>query len=217
MSSRILLTDDDAELRETVSEILSECGFEVMCAENSEEALKLAETFKPHLVITDNMMPGIGGMALISLIKSRMPSVKVIMITAFATVDNAVNAMKAGADDYLAKPFKKEELAVAVRKCIEEGKFARCLLQMNMDDTLSCISNSIRRQILFMLYEEGKMRFMDITRKLGIDDHTKVNFHLKALRQNDMIHQNDEKEYVLSSGGMNIIDCLKVISGKVSY
>lgn len=67
-----------------------------------------------------------------------------------------------------------------------------------------------------MLFRDGKMRFMDITRALGIEDHTKVNFHLKALKQNGLIEQNEDKEYLLSAGGLNVIDCLQVMSSKVS-
>ncbi len=215
MNGRILIIDDDAELRANLAEILGKKDFETVQAGCASEALTMLSSFEPDLVITDYMMPGMNGMELISEIKKTSPAVKIIMITAFAAIGNAVEAMKRGADDYIPKPFKKDELIFAVRKNIEESRFAKCIIKMNMDDALSCISNSIRRQILFMCYEERKIRFMDITRKLEIEDHTKVNFHLKVLKQNGMILQNKDKEYMLSEGGLNVIECLKMMSAKV--
>lgn len=85
-----------------------------------------------------------------------------------------------------------------------------------MDEALACLSNPIRRQILVTLSTKGEMRFMDITRTLGIGDHTKVNFHLKNLKTNNLISQNREKCYRLTSQGEKIIDCLQLLSKRIS-
>jgi DNA-binding NtrC family response regulator len=153
-----------------------------------------------------------GGMAFIPLVKNNYPSTMIIMITAFSTVDNAVAAMKSGADDYLAKPFRRNELLVTVKCNLEKLKFEQLLPETVMDDALACLANPIRRNILAALSEKKAMRFMDITRHLEISDHTKVNFHLKNLKSNNLVSQDREKAYRLTPQGEKMIDCLHLLS-----
>jgi DNA-binding NtrC family response regulator len=208
----IMVIDDDLDLRESILEILEENDFTAIGCASAEEALQKIKLVNPQLIIVDNMMPGMGGMAFIPLIKNKYPSIIIIMITAFSTVDNAVAVMKSGADDYLAKPFKRDELLVAVRRHLEKLKFEQLLPETVMDDALACLSNPIRRNILAALSEKKAMRFMDITRHLEISDHTKVNFHLKNLRSNNLISQNREKTYQLTPQGEKMVDCLHLLS-----
>ncbi|MBU1232645.1 MAG: response regulator, partial [Proteobacteria bacterium] len=112
----IMVIDDDQDLREGIVEILEGNNFSVIACESAEKAMQKIRIEVPRLIIVDNMMPGMGGMAFMPLVKNDYPRIKIIMITAFSTVDNAVAAMKSGADDYLAKPFKRDELLVAVRR-----------------------------------------------------------------------------------------------------
>jgi DNA-binding NtrC family response regulator len=211
----ILVVDDDQDLREGIVEILMDNDFTAIGCETAEVALQKIKVQIPRLVVVDNMMPGIGGMALISLLKNDYPSIKIIMISAFSTVDNAVAAMKAGADDYLAKPFKRDELLVAIRCNLEELRFEQQQLDPGMDEALASLSNQIRRQILAVLSGKKEMRFMDITRQLGISDHTKVNFHLKNLKSNHLVSQNREKAYHLTPQGERMVDFLKLFSRKI--
>ncbi|MCK5069832.1 MAG: response regulator [Desulfocapsa sp.] len=211
----ILVIDDDQDLRESIIEILENNDFIASGCDCAETALEKIKTIPPRLVIVDNMMPGMGGMALMPLLKLDYPSIKIIMITAFSTVENAVSAMKSGADDYLSKPFRRDELLVAVRRNLEELKFSRQLADPGMDDALACLANQIRRQILVALTEEKQMRFMNLTRHLGISDHTKVNFHLKNLKMHKLISQDREKAYQLTPEGEKMIDCLKLLSKRI--
>ena len=94
-----MVIDDDQDLRESITEILEDNCFAVIGCDSAESALQKIRTRVPSLVIVDNMMPGMGGMALMPLLKNDYPGIKIIMITAFSTVDNAVAAMKGGADD----------------------------------------------------------------------------------------------------------------------
>ena len=208
----IMVIDDDLDLRESIIEILEENNFTVTGCASAEEALEKIKLDTPQLIIVDNMMPGMGGMAFIPLVKNKYPSILIIMITAFSTVDNAVAVMKSGADDYLAKPFKRDELLVAVRRHLEKLKFEQLLPVTVMDDALACLSNPIRRNILAALSEKKAMRFMDMTRHLEISDHTKVNFHLKNLRSNNLISQDREKSYQLTPQGEKMVDCLHLLS-----
>lgn len=209
--SKILVVDDDQELRENIVEILNADGFEACTAANGEEALDLLRETTIDLVLLDLIMPKMGGMEVLSLIKRQYPGVKVIMITAYSTVDNAVEAMKIGADDYITKPFKINDLSMAIKRNLAEADFLACRTVLNMDHTFSCLANAMRRQILFLINQEGKIRFMDITRKLGVADHTKVNFHLKVLKEANLIEQDSRKSYALSKEGEKVLDCLNVI------
>jgi FixJ family two-component response regulator len=216
MSELIFVIDDDQDLRESITEILQQANFEVRSLATAEAALEELKESAPALAIVDNMMPGMGGMAFMPLLKQHCPGVKIIMITAFSTIDNAVAAMKSGADDYLAKPFRKDELLVAVRRNLEELKFQEKFAGPDMDEALACLANEIRRQILAALSNKGSMRFMDITRYLGISDHTKVNFHLKNLKANSLVSQSRDKVYSLTPQGKKMVDGLALLSKKIS-
>jgi len=210
--AKILVVDDDQDLRENLVEILDEAGFLTDSASDGDEAIDKLINNGFDLVLLDSIMPGMGGMEVLPLIKRRFPQIKVIMLTAFSTVDGAVEAMRKGADDYLTKPFKINDLLVAVRRCLEEAKFVACDELLNMDDTFKCLANATRRKTLALLQEHGKLRFMDITRKLDIDDHTKVNFHLKVLKDTALLQQDGRKYYQLSAKGKKIIECMGSIS-----
>jgi DNA-binding response OmpR family regulator len=215
MTHHILVVDDDSELRENISEILADAGFAVTPAANGEEALDRLQQQPYDVVLLDLIMPGLGGKEALPLIKRQAPRARVIMITAFATVDNAVSAMRAGADDYITKPFKVDELLTSVRRCLEEARLQTCQSVLNVEDTFNCLANALRREILYLLAHEGRLRFMDIARKLEIEDHTKVNFHLKVLRDARFLEQDARKFYVLSKEGRKAVDCIQVVVNKL--
>lgn len=211
MAPNLLVVDDDQELRETIREILADAGFAVTLAASGEAALDCLERQNFDLVLLDLIMPGLGGREVLPLLKRQAPQIRVIMITAFATIDNAVAAMRAGADDYLTKPFKVDELLTAVRRCLEEARLRQCHAVVDVEDTFNCLANAMRREILFLLAREGRMRFMDIPRKLAVEDHTKVNFHLRVLREARFIEQDVRKFYLLSKEGRKVVDCMQVV------
>lgn len=211
MQQKILVVDDDQELRENIGEILSEAGFAVTLAENGEQALTLNQQQFFAVTLLDLIMPGMDGREALPLLKRQRPQTKVIMITAFATVEGAVNLMRKGADDYLTKPFKVDELITSVRRNLEEARLEACRDVINVEETFHCLANIMRREILFFLNREGRLRFMDLTRKLGVEDHTKVNFHLKILREAGFIEQDARKFYQLSKEGRRIVGCMQTV------
>ena len=119
MKPTILIIDDDTSLRRVLEYNLQEAGYAVGTAASGEEGLSLFDEVSPVLVITDMKMPGMDGMQVLRAIKERSPETLVIMITAFGTVDIAVEAMKAGAYDYITKPFNRDELRLAVAKALQ--------------------------------------------------------------------------------------------------
>ncbi|MDD5287123.1 MAG: sigma-54 dependent transcriptional regulator [Desulfuromonadaceae bacterium] len=119
MKSKILIIDDDTSLRRVLEYNLQEAGYQVYVAAGGEEGLRLFLEENPILVISDMKMPGMDGMQLLKAVKERSPETLVIMITAFGTVDMAVEAMKAGAYDYITKPFNRDELRLIVAKALQ--------------------------------------------------------------------------------------------------
>lgn len=115
----ILVVDDDASLRRVVQMQLQEAGYEVALAGDGESARVVIDEQHPKLVITDLRMPSADGMDLLRHIRESAQEITVIMITAFATVETAVAAMKAGAYDYITKPIDYDALVLAVHRAME--------------------------------------------------------------------------------------------------
>lgn len=210
--ARILVVDDDRELQENIIEVLEDADFDVCAAANGDAALQKLAQKNIDLVLLDLIMPVMGGMEALAQIKRRFPKVRIVMMTAFSTVDSAVEAMRNGADDFVTKPFKIDDLLMTIRRILEEDRFFACDETLNIDSVLKCLANSIRRNILWLLQNEGQMRFMDIARRLEIEDHTKVNFHLKVLKEAELIEQDEKRGYKLSPTGKSTVDCLHTMS-----
>jgi len=115
----ILVVDDEPNYLIVLSELLKEEGYEVITAQKGEDGLKIVQDTDLDLVITDMRMPGMDGLELLKSVKSYNKDLPVIMITAFGEVEKAVVAMKAGAYNYLAKPFNNDELLLNIRKAID--------------------------------------------------------------------------------------------------
>ena len=218
---KILIVDDDTELSGNLAEILEDAGYITDIAASGREALeKISDGF--DIVMLDMIMPRMSGLEVISELKKLVPATKIIMVTAFATVDNAVQAIKLGANDYISKPFRIDNLLVTVKKVLEEASFEAINDNLEMDFALSSLVNPIRRQIIHLIDIHNKMRLMELARTLEITDHTKVIFHLKTLREANIIDQNNDKSYFLTHEGHRVLDCLKILEnhltdGKQTY
>ncbi|HEU0140317.1 MAG TPA: sigma-54 dependent transcriptional regulator [Bryobacteraceae bacterium] len=116
---RILAVDDDENLRWVLQTQLEEAGYEVETAADGEAALEILDRALPALVLTDLKMPGLSGMDLLQKIRETWPELPVIIITAFGTIQSAVEAMRAGAYDYVTKPIDYEELVLVVHRALE--------------------------------------------------------------------------------------------------
>ncbi|MFK5925619.1 MAG: sigma-54 dependent transcriptional regulator [Desulfuromusa sp.] len=119
MAQQILLIDDDASLRRVTEFNLQEAGYHVLTASDGAEGLALFKRYRPALVITDVQMPGMSGYDVLEAVLNLEPQTLVIIVTAFSTVAQAVDAMKVGAYDYLAKPFSRDQLSLTVAKAFE--------------------------------------------------------------------------------------------------
>lgn len=117
---RIMVVDDAPDTLEVVQRNLVSAGYKVFTAPGVAEALRLLEKITVDLVITDFKMPGISGLDLVRHIRENLPNTEVIMITGYASVTGAVEAVKSGADEYLAKPFTETELINAVKMALDK-------------------------------------------------------------------------------------------------
>jgi DNA-binding NtrC family response regulator len=117
MKSRILIVEDEDKLRRVIELQLASAGYEVDQAGTAEEALKLAE--RADLILTDLRLPGLDGLDLIHRIRRQDATTPIVVMTAFGTVESAVEAMKAGALDFLPKPFSMDHLMAVIHKGLE--------------------------------------------------------------------------------------------------
>jgi two-component system, NtrC family, response regulator AtoC len=122
---RVLVVDDEENLRLVVRTFLKRDGYEVEVAASGEEALAFVETFGPDVILTDVKMPRMGGLDLLATLKAKGNDCTVIVMSAYGNVDLALEAMKAGAYDYIQKPFKAEEVLLTLRKAEERESLRR--------------------------------------------------------------------------------------------
>jgi len=121
----VIVVDDDVFFRSFCSDVLRQEGLRVRTASTGTEALARLEEEPPDLVLADIYMPEMTGLELLQAVKARRPSVDVLIMTGYASIDTAVRALKHGAADYLRKPFAAEELAAVVRATLEQRQLVR--------------------------------------------------------------------------------------------
>jgi two-component system, NtrC family, response regulator len=114
-----LIVDDEKNYLLILEDLLSEEGYHVVTAETAEKGLDIIAEYDLDVVITDMKMPGMDGMAFLDRIHIQHPDLPIIMMTAYGSVEKAVEAMKKGAFDYILKPFKNQELKLTIRKAID--------------------------------------------------------------------------------------------------
>src|SRR5919202_3948697 len=116
----VLVVDGDRANQESVARIFQREGLATLNASNGQEALELLRRPEVAVVVTDLMMPGMDGQELLKAARAIRPDVEVVLMTAYATVETAVSAMKDGAYDFITKPLKRHSLVKAVQKALEK-------------------------------------------------------------------------------------------------
>ncbi len=122
MGSCVLIVEDNEVFRRPLQRALETAGYAVVAVPSGEDALDVLDESRVDLVLTDQHLPGMGGIALVARIKARQPAVRVIVMTADATSDSALEARRRGADDYLVKPFEIPDLLHALHRAREPQK-----------------------------------------------------------------------------------------------
>ena len=122
---RVLVVDDEENLRLVLKTLLRKHGYEVEVADSGEDALSKVDAFGPDVILTDVRMPKMGGLDLLATLKAKQVAATVIVMSAYGNMDLALEAMKAGAYDYVSKPFKPDEVVLALRKAEERELLRR--------------------------------------------------------------------------------------------
>jgi len=149
MSEKILIADDEPSNRKILAQELTHKGFAVDTARNGREALTKIESVPPDLVILDYMMPEMTGLDVLRELRNRGNDTPVILITAYGSVERAVEVMKAGAYDFITRPFDPDHIELVVRKAIERQTLKR---------EVEVLSEEIRDRYHLIVGESTKMR-----------------------------------------------------------
>ncbi len=122
MSVRILIVDDNEVFRLPLQRALEAAGFEVIAVPSAEDALDVLDGSTVDVLLTDQRLPRMDGVQLITRVKATHPAMGIIAMTAYGTIESAVEARRRGADDYLVKPFEVPDLLRALHRALDQQK-----------------------------------------------------------------------------------------------
>ncbi|HXK28965.1 MAG TPA: sigma-54 dependent transcriptional regulator [Candidatus Binatia bacterium] len=164
MSEKILIADDEPSNRKILAQELVHRGFAVDTARGGREALAMIESTSPDLLILDYMMPDLSGLEVLKELRHKDNDTPVIMITAYGSVDRAVEAMKAGAYDFITRPFDPDHIDLVLRKALERQTLKR---------EVEVLSEQIRNRYHLIVGESPKMKLaVEMARKAAASDAT---------------------------------------------
>src|SRR4029453_14808411 len=127
---RLLIVEDDEEIRVALSEALSDLGYDVTSQPTAEDALHELERKDFDAVLTDVKMPGMDGIELCRRLSGDRPNLPLVVMTAFGDLDSAVGALRAGAFDFITKPFAVDQVNVMLDRALEQGKASPIIVRL---------------------------------------------------------------------------------------
>ena len=122
---RVLIVEDDPATRSGLAELVQAWGFQTDEAPDGEEAMRKVTTFRPAIIVSDLVMPRMGGLELLHALRDQLTDITFILLTAQGTVESAVEAIKDGAYDYLSKPVDPQRLQILLQKSVERQETLR--------------------------------------------------------------------------------------------
>ena len=152
--AKVLVVDDEANLRKVLAAMLRRTGYEVTVAQDGEVALAEFAKNGANVVITDLVMPKVGGMEVLKAVNASSPDVPVIIITAHGTVDSAVEAIKAGAFDYITKPFDQAEIQAVIAKAAKAHDIAKTSVHADGKARKEIIGGSTQIEEVFKIIDK---------------------------------------------------------------
>ena len=167
MSEKILIVEDELNLRKLLSLILSQQHYQVITVDNAEEAMAIIQQQDIDLILLDNRLPGMSGLEALKQIKETAPDIFVILMTAYAGVDTAVEALKLGAIDYIVKPFDLNDLKALVKRTLELGKAKK--QGLNLSPKIELVSSDNKGHIL-----TNSPNMMELCRNIAKVSQTKT-------------------------------------------
>jgi len=164
MSNRILIADDEPSNAKILGEELTDRGYTVETANNGNGTLKKVESSPPDLIILDYMMPDLSGLDVLKELRKRGNDTPVIMITAYGSIERAVEAMKEGAYDFITRPFEPDHMALVVQKALERERLRR---------KVEILSEEIGQRYRLIVGESPKMKHtVDLAKKAASSNAT---------------------------------------------
>ena len=164
MSENILIVDDELSNRRILEQVLTRAGYIVETADDGADALKKLDAFRPDLIVSDYMMPSLSGMDMLRELRKRDDDTPVIMVTAYGTVERAVEAMHEGAYDFITRPFKPEHILHVVRKALERQRLKR---------GVEVLSQEVGERYQLVVGESAKMKqAVELARKTAASNAT---------------------------------------------
>ena len=152
--AKVLVVDDEANLRKVLATMLRRTGYEVTVAADGEQGLAEFQKSGADIVVTDLVMPKVGGMEILRAVNSSSPDVPVIIITAHGTVDSAVEAIKLGAFDYITKPFDQAEIQSVIAKAARTHDIAQRDVRVDGRARAAIVGQSPQMQEIFKIIEK---------------------------------------------------------------
>jgi len=143
-TASVLVVDDDTDMVSALCDVLCQAGYDARSANSGPEALRIVEQAAPDVLISDLRMAGMSGHGLQAELKRVAPDLPVIIITAFGSIQNAVESMKLGAFDYLTKPFGNSELLLIVSRALENRAARSSGCGLNWPTTMAWTTSSLR-------------------------------------------------------------------------
>jgi len=160
----ILVVDDDQNIQEVIIDRLESLNCRVLIAHNGKECLEVLEHQRPQMVLLDIEMPGMNGLEVLREIRKREYDVSVVMISAYGTIDRAVQAMKGGAYDFIPKPFEPDHIALIVERALERERLKR---------DVEIFSEEIGKRYHLIVGKSAKMdRAVELAKKAGTSRST---------------------------------------------
>lgn len=213
----VLVVDDEASVCKSVRRILEREQIEVDEALSAKKALRMLEQKRYGVVITDMMMPVLGGMDLIRMVKEKYPEISIIMITGYATIKTAVQAMKLGAFDYIPKPFTPEELSGVTLRAVERMKL---YIEEEAKEAIKGVKKEVKGMAgkYYILEHSWALIEDNGTVRIGMDDIFQktagniINIDLPF--EGDLLEQGKVCVRITSSG-MRIHKLWSPVTGKV--
>jgi DNA-binding NtrC family response regulator len=199
-TANILIVDDEKVIQDSCRQILKKEAYKAKIAGDGEEALRMFKEELFHVVILDIRLPGMDGIEVLAKIKEESPETPVIIMTGFASIESAVDAIKSGACDYLSKPFTPDELRISVRKALEKRKdfFKEIYLRRELE-----------RQTKFDMVlgkSESMKKVMDMVRRVSPSEST-VLITGESGTGKELIAREIHKHSLRQKAPFVVVDC----------
>lgn len=180
-AQQLLVVDDEAIARDNVAYILKKGGYQVITAEDGQAAIGVLENREVDLVLTDLRMKGKDGMAVLDACKRLWPQTEVIVVTGYASVDTAVEAIQKGAYHYLAKPVKKEEMLALVQKALEKRALRQEVIELRKQvSSTTGVTRILGRSLKIQLLRESIVQVAQLDCNVLIQGETGTGKELVA-------------------------------------